>query len=218
MIQILGKRRAAIIGVMLVFNIIVGGSYMFIVEPMKVETNNRLTSVQGEISKYQSDIQNIKTEMQTLRDALPNYEMLSQKGFFRGHDRFEVERLIRDLRPNAGGVYPYDYEVDQLKVIDTPEATAIGKRILLSRIKISRVSSPTDAGFYSLLQSVPAAFPEHVRIADFELKVLSSVSDAISKKLVLKENLRPYEGSMTIDWMTIVDLPATPANAIPGGM
>lgn len=217
MIQILGARRAAIIGVMLVLNLIIGGSYMWVVEPMKTDTNNRLTSVQAEIGKYQSDIQNIKVEMQTLKDTLPDYQALSQKGFFRGHDRFEVERLIKDLGPRAG-VYPYDYEVDQLKVIETPEATAVGKRIFLSRIKISRVSSPTDVGFYNLLQSVPSAFPEHVRIASFELKTSSSVSDAISKKIVLKEDLRPYEGSLTIDWMTLVDMPEAPADAVPGGM
>lgn len=205
MIKLLGFKRALLLGIFLAINLAIAGLYLLVVEPMRAEASTALTTIKGENSTLQGNIQSIKMEMQTLRESMPKYEAFRTRGFYLPQDRFEVSRHLEELK-DVSGVSSFAFDIAPLTEIANPEAAAVQKRLIVSRIKLDPVSAPIDISFFDLLQAIDDTFPMHTRIQSFELKKSGPVN-AAALDLIRQGKGSSIQASVIFDWVTMVDLP-----------
>lgn len=215
MIELLGFKRAVLLGVLLLVNAIIGAAFFFMIMPMKEEADRNLASTRSEISRLQNDIQNIKLEMQSLKDTMPQYDALAARGFFLDQDRFYVTRTLEEMK-NLSQLSGFAFSIEDLREVKSPEAQKAKKRLIASRIKIDRVISLLDTGFFDFMNVIETSFPAHARIKSFDVKRTGEVNDSVIKRIAEVPGTSLVNASLVMDWLTMVDpLPPPPKKGVP---
>lgn len=214
MMQLLGFKRAVLLGVLFGVNLLIIASLFLFIMPMKEEADMRLTSAKSEISRLQSGIQNIKAELQSLKETMPQYDALSAKGFFLNQDRFYVSRTLEEMKGRSQ-LFGFSFVIDNIRDVPSTDATAANRRLVASRIQIDKVSSLFDTGFFDFMNIIETSFPAHVRIQSFQLKKPMKINEDILKRVSAGPTTL-IDASITMDWLSMVEIPPLPVPSAGG--
>lgn len=214
MIELLGFKRTVLLGVLALVNLVICAALFLMVMPMREEAETSLNTTRNEISRLQGDIQNIKTELQSLKDTMPQYDALAARGFFLNQDRFYVSRTLEEMK-NLSQLSGFAFSIDDLREIKSTEADSAKKKLVASRIKIDKVMSLLDTGFFDFMNIIETAFPVHARIQSFEVRRAGVVDDAAIKRIAETPGMTLITASLTMDWLTMVDPPPPPVPGVP---
>ncbi len=214
MMELLGVKRAIILGSMVAINVLIVVLLFLLIMPMKDDTQARLDTAKSEISRLQTEIQNIKTEMQTLKETLPQYDALAGKGFFNAQDRFFISRTLEDLK-NRSQLFGFSFTIQSLREIANADAATANRRVVASRIQFEKVSSLLDTGFFDFMDKIETTFPQHARIVSFDLKKDVQVSEDVLKRLATTP-VSLITGELVMDWITMTDIPPAPVPGVGG--
>lgn len=218
MIKLLGFKRTLILGIMLGINAILGLVYVLWASPQTEGLNSRLMGLRSEISNLQTGIQTTKSDMQMLEENLPTYDVLIKNGFMQEQDRFVMSRALENIKEKSH-VQGFSFSVGDIREIANADAQLAGKRLLHSRIVVSRISSPLDVNVYDMMRLIEADYPTHARIHAFKIRQESSVTQENLSKMAV-EPVSLVNAEVTFDWFSLSDIPQD-ANAplgVPGGM
>jgi hypothetical protein len=210
MIELLGPKRAVLLAALIIVNLLVAGAYFGVILPMKEEADSRLTSTKNEISRLQTEIQNIKAELQSLKEAMPRYEALEDKGFFLGQDRFFLSRALQDIK-NRSQLRGFAFAIQDIREVPSNDAMAANRRLVASKITINQVSSLLDTAFFDFMNIIESYFPSHARIASFSVSKSGDVDSQALERIAKDPGASLVNASLTMDWLTMTDIPPPPA-------
>ncbi len=214
-IQLIGARRATILGIAIVINAILAGLYFFVLEPMQVSAQSKLSSTQAGISDFQRKIQGIKKDVETYKVNLPIYEGLQATGFTMEQDRFEMGRTLEAVQ-KAANVAGFAYTIDDIRTVNNTNADAAQMKLLASRIKLDKLGVVTDADFFNLLEALLHDFPAQLRLDSFNIQRSGVVNADALQKISSGGNVNLITADAAFDWLTLV--PKTPEElAMPPG-
>lgn len=218
MIKLLGFKRTLLLGIMLGINALLGLIYMFWASPQTEALNNQLMGLRSEISKLQTGIQTTKSDMQMLEENLPTYDVLVKKGFMQEQDRFVMSRALETIKEKSH-VQGFSFSVGDIREIANADAQLAGKRLLHSRVTVSRIASPLDINVYDMLRLIETEYPMQVRIHSFAIKRDGQLAADRMLKLV-SEPISFVTSDVVFDWFSLSDIPqnANTPPGVPGGM
>ena len=218
MIKLIGMKRVMFLATLLGLNFLVLCTYLFVLDPMITDSQSKLRAVEGKISELKGKISNTKQEVVYLKENIPKYQELQDKGLFLEQDRFMIERLLEDMRIRAG-ITKFSFAIDDLKEIPNADASGMEHKLVSSNIRVDRIISVLDNNIFSFIQHIGDAFPEHARLQKFELRRVSDVNETKLNEIVQGKPVNFVDATVNFDWVTMVpkvsDKPA-PGAAAPG--
>ena len=207
-IQLIGVKRAMLLGILLAVNLSIAAVYFLWLTPLRSGAETQVATLGGQISRLQGNIQNVKKELAEFKVNLPKYEALKNSGFFSTQDRFQLERDLTRIK-DASGTGGFGYSVGAVRDINSVEANNAKLRLLASRIDIGNTEVRTDVDFFSLLDVMQQQFPAHVRLQSFVLKRGVPLTDEALERLRQGDALKLVNATAVFDWMTVAP-PLTP--------
>ncbi len=129
-----------------------------------------------------------------------------------------IGRKLEALRAKTG-VTSFAFSIADVTDLPNAEAKAIGYKVLSSRIKIDRITSPFDADVYVLMQQIAHVFPEYVRIQSMAITRTGDVSEATLQQISEGKPVNFVDATVLFDWLTMVpEVAEKPAAApVPAG-
>lgn len=214
--ELLGFKRAVLLAALVVINLLIAGAYFGLIMPMKEEADMHLTSTRNEIARLQTEIENIKAELRTFKETLPQYEALEAKGFFLNQDRFFLGRTLEDIK-NRSQLRGFSFAINDIQEVENSDAATAERQLISSRIKIDRVISLLDIGFFDFIDVIQTYFPSHVRIQSFSLSKLGKIDDQTLARVAKEPAASLINADLEMDWFTIT-APPPPAPAAGTGV
>lgn len=214
MIKLLGPKRALMLGIMLLVNLLLAAACFGWFLPREMEAQSQLSAINGEVNGLQGKIDNIKSDMDAFKRDLPIYQDLQSKGFISSQDRFRISSKIEALKPSAD-LIGFSYTIGDVQTVRSTDAATAGKRLIDSQIKIDKISALLDVNFFKMLQQIEDSFPPHARIGGFELKREGRLDQAKLDRIAQS----PYSlinGSVSVDLLSLDDIPVVPKGQVPG--
>lgn len=205
MIELLGLKRAITLGVLLAINLVVAAAFFLLLMPMKSDADQKLATITNEISDTQTKIQNIKIELQQIKETMPKYDALAGKGFFLNQDRFYISRTLEELK-NRSQIGGFSFSIDDIKEIQSADAVAAKRRLVASRIKIDRVMSLLDVGFFDFMNVIESTFPSHVRIQSFAVRKQGLINEDALRRIASGEGSNLIQANLEMDWLTMTEM------------
>lgn len=212
MIELLGLKRAILLAVLVVVNLLIVGAYFGMIMPMKEEADMHLMNTRNEISRLQTEIENIKAELRSLKETMPQYEALEAKGFFLNQDRFFLGRTLEELK-NRSELRGFSFSISDIREVPNSEAATANRRLIASTIKIDQISSLLDMSFFNFMHIIETYFPAHARIDSFSVAKLTKIDDQTLARIAKQPGASLINASLTMDWLTMTEIPAPPAPA-----
>jgi hypothetical protein len=206
MIKLIGIRRALLLAILLTVNLFVGAVYAFLVEPLREETDTKLSAATSEISRISGDTRNIKTELAVWPANYAAYQALRKNGFFQDQDRFQASHAMDALREKSN-LLSYAYKFDTVKPVKNALADAAGADLLNSRITIDSIASVLDTDVYVFMHTFLKSFPPHVRVEKFDISRSKDVNEETLKELA-KGPASLITAKIEMDWFTLAPKPA----------
>lgn len=216
MIKLIGFKRLVTMAVLLGINAVVGGVYMTVVDPMRLQTEMAKAGLLAQIADLQGKIQNIKQEVADFHKNLPRYEELKTRGFFLEQDRFRMGRDLDAVR-TASGIKAFSYNIADIKDVPNIEATQAQMRIISSRIDVSHVSLVTDEEFYKFIDLMQEQFPTQLRLQSFQVRRANELTPQALASMAEGKKVDIIDATVIFDWMTMVPMPPTADPNIPQG-
>ncbi|MDF3023894.1 MAG: hypothetical protein K0R10_1255 [Alphaproteobacteria bacterium] len=205
--KLIGIKRVILLAILSGINAAIAAAYFLWISPMLTDSQNALSAMSGEISTLQGKIQNTKTELAQFKDNLPKYKTLETRGFMSAQDRFQISRDLDAVRKSAG-LAGFNFNINDLQVVESPEASAAKLRVLNSRISVDQVSSLIDVNLYDFVDRMTKEFPAHVRLQQLTVRRKEPLNNAAFVRISLRDPINLVLASAIFDWITIV--PETP--------
>lgn len=207
MIELLGLKRAIILAALFAVNLVVAAAFFLLLMPMKDEADQNLTTIKSQIFQLQTDIQNIKMELQQIKETMPKYDALAGKGFFLDQDRFYISRTLEEVKSRSQ-LAGFSFAIDDIKEIKSADAAAAKRRLVASRIKIDRVISLLDVGFFDFMNVIESTFPAHVRIQSFQIRKQGSINEDALRRIASGDSSNLIQANLDMDWLTMTEIPS----------
>lgn len=210
MIKLIGVKRILAILLLLGMNLAVVAGYMMIVAPQMEDIQGQLRQVDGQISELRGKISSIKKDMAFLKDNMPRYQGLRDKGLFQEQDRFIVNRVLGDIR-SKNNLSGFSFTVQDLREMPNKEADDMGHRLARSRVDIKILSATLDIDVYGLIQDIPGALPGYTYVKDFSVKKIMEVNEDTLRSLADGKRVGFINANISFDWLTLMPKPEAPA-------
>jgi hypothetical protein len=205
--KLIGIKRVILLAILAGINAAIAAAYFLWISPMLSDAQNSLSAMTGEISTLQGKIQNTKTELAEYKDNMPKYQVLQQRGFMSAQDRFQISRDLDAVRRSAG-LTGFNFNINDLQVVESTEATNAKLRVLNSRISVDQVSSLLDVNLYDFADRMVTEFPAHVRLQQLSLKRKEPLNTTAFARIARQEPINLVLAAAEFDWITVV--PETP--------
>mgnify|MGYP000865286793 CR=1 FL=1 len=203
MMKLIGSRRVVALALLLGFNLIVAGVCFLMLTPALEASRQGLIVLNAQITELGSKITNTKKEVAYLRDNIPRFHTLEEKGFFLDQDRFMIGRLIDETGKKAL-LSNFFFAVDDLAEIKNADADKMDHRLVSSRITVKDIDAALDTSVFAFAQDIAAAFPEHTRIQRIDIKRTAEVSEPLLSALSSGKPAGFLRANVLFDWMTLV--------------
>jgi hypothetical protein len=207
MIKLIGFTRLIFLACLLALNLAVLGVYFFSIGPMLDDMTAQRDAVNAQISELRGKISGIKEDMTFATDNLPKFNELKDRGFFQNQDRFQISRIMEDLRTRTG-ITSFSFTVSDVKEVPNTEADAINYKLINSHIKVDNIVSPLDSNIYMLAQQMPHVFPSFGRIQSMDITRAAEVNEATLKDIAEGRPVNFVNAALEFDWLTMVPKPA----------
>lgn len=215
-IQLIGARRAAILGALIATNVILAGLFFFVLSPMQTNAQAQLSGSQNEISGFQQKIEGVKRDMEIYKQNLPIYQGLQATGFLMNQDRFEMGRMLGDVREKSG-ISGFAYTINDLRVLPSTDATTVQMKLLASRIEISKMAVITDHDLFRFIDTMETNFPAQLRLNGFSIKRAGKLLPQTLGDISANRAVSLVTAEVYFDWMTLVPDGDQKGQATPGG-
>jgi len=203
MVKLIGFKRIVILAVLFGINLLVLGGYFFVLDPALEELSMQVKASDAQNAELSRKISETKQEMAYLKENMPKYQELKDKGLFQDQNRFLIARLLDGLHAKAS-LFGFSFSVDPLKELPNTDAANIGYKVADSTINIKIDKSPLDNSIYSLLQDIPASFPGHTHIKSFSIKRTGSVTADSLKAITNGKETGFVSANFSFEWMTLL--------------
>ncbi|MCE9508669.1 MAG: hypothetical protein K8R48_10230 [Alphaproteobacteria bacterium] len=203
MMKLIGLKRVIAICILLGINFGVFSVYLTALAPMLEDAQRQLRAVDGQISDLRSKITTAKQETAFVKENLPKYQELQDRGLFLEQDRFMIDRLLQDMRSKAG-IANFSFAVGDLTAMANADAESIGYTLSSSRISVDKIISPLDNNIYAFLQDIRGAFPEYTRLQKFSIQRTAKVNEQLLNDLSDGKQVSAVGANIVFDWMTLV--------------
>lgn len=202
MMKLIGLKRIIAICILLGINFLVFSVYLTTLAPMLEDAQRQLRAVDGQILDLRGKIATAKQETAFVKENLPKYRELQDKGLFLEQDRFMIDRLLQDMRSKAG-IANFSFAVGDLTALPNADAESIGYTLASSRISIDKIISPLDNNIYVFLQNIKDAFPEYTRLQKFSIQRTAKVNEQLLNDLSDGKQVSAVGANIVFDWMTL---------------
>jgi hypothetical protein len=215
--KLIGLRRALILASLLCVNLIIAAIYFLQIDPMRADAEQKLAGLQSAIADENQKISTIKSDLQTFKNTLPQYQELEKKGFLSYPDRFKMSRNLDEVR-KAAELQGFSFTIADQRKVNNADADAAQMQVLANRITVSEVVSLVDSNFYDFVDRMDDLFPIHTRVQSFEISRKDPLNQAALDHIVHNEPVDLISAKASFDWVTIVSKQAQSAPATPGGL
>lgn len=202
-VKLLGRQRAILLGILLGINVLVVLLWFFALDPMREEAQTQLNAEEAKVRDLRNKIANTKQEVAYVKENLPAYQGLQDRGFFLDQDRFMIGRLLEDMRKKTE-LESFSFNIDDLTEIPNADAETAKQRLVKSHITIQKVASVFDSNIYAFLQDIAAVFPETTRIQKFDMKRVKEVNETSLNEIVEGKPVTFIDAGIEFDWITMV--------------
>ena len=214
MIKLIGLNRLIILAVLGGLNLLCLWLYFFWLQPGTLQLTQQQQQLSSSISEQRTKIDNIKSDIVLIRESLPEYQALMDKGFGSEQDRFYLSRELDSVR-EAVGIRGFSFSVSDIENIPFVIADAAGKKLIRSAVTVEKISTTFDVGVFDLMRGIEQRFPPHVRIAKYEIKKTGNITPDNIDRLRRGEDTL-VNSTFVFEWMTMIDPPKPDEAQVPG--
>jgi hypothetical protein len=201
--KLIGVKRTLILAILLAINLAIAAVFFLQIEPMRVDSQSKLESVNGEIDTQNQKLATIQADIETAKRTLPDYQALEKKGFMLNQDRFRMSRDLDDVRKNAE-LAGFSFTINDVRKVDNPDALAAQMQLIDSRIKVENVVSLLDINFYDFVDLMQEQFPVHLRVQSFEITRKDPLNSTALMHIAKREPVNLISATAQFDWLTMV--------------
>lgn len=204
MLQALGRRRVAIIFVLVILNGLAALAYYYYLTPQRTESDTKLSAARSELEAKRAEIQKLKEEYVLLQGQLKIFKEMETKGFFNDQNRIEAQESFEKFR-TISGILKASYQISAGQLVEDARAKQANYVVLRSPVKVE-LDSLDDVDVYSFIKLLQERFPGKVDIATLDLKRVEQVTPEVLQKIGTGDPVTMIKGSMEFDWRTMAPL------------
>lgn len=202
--KLVGQKRLAFLAMLCGTLVFFMGVALVVLTPMLSDAETQLASVNGSISSLGGKISSIKKDIKYMQDNIPRYNEILAQGMFNKQDRFDVERLIDEMKKKAG-VVGFSYNISDLEELENAEAAKMGYVLVKRSISLTAVKALLDLEVYSFFQRIKEIFPVYTQVRKFKLERTNRVNQTILEDIASGKENSLVDASMDFDWVTLVE-------------
>jgi hypothetical protein len=214
--KLIGLKRAIILAVLLLINVLIAGVYFLQVMPMAEESARKLNEVNGQIASTSQKISSIKADLETFKVTLPQYRELEAKGFTLPQDRFRMSRDLDAVRLKAE-LAGFKFTINDIRRVESPDVDPTPMQLIYRRIKVDNVESLLDINIYNFIDAMQRDFPAHTRFQSLQIRRKDPLNGAALAKIQRREKVDLITAEAQFDWLTIVPKATDEAGSGPPG-
>ncbi len=202
MIRVLGAKRILTLLALIAINgLLAAAVYLYLI-PQKIKMEREMSSLGGQISTVQSDINRMQIEFDQLAVQQTQFDKLKERGFFSAQGRREAEKLFQKIQQEAGVVSAVA-SVQPGSIEDNEEAQKAEHKILVSPVKI-QIAAVDDVDVFRYLYLVERFFPGHVTIDKIVLERKSSINNTVLRAIATGAKPQLVTADIEARWRTMI--------------
>ena len=202
--KLIGLKRAIILAVLLLINVLIAAVYFLQVMPMAEESERKLNEVNGQIASTSQIISSIKADLETFKVTLPQYRELEAKGFTLPQDRFRMSRDLDTVRLKAE-LAGFKFTINDIKRVENADVDATSTmQLIYRRIKVDNVESLLDTNFFAFIDAMQRDFPAHTRFQSMQIRRKDPLNGVALAKIQKREKVDLIIAEAQFDWLTVV--------------
>lgn len=208
MIKLIGLQRLLILVVLLALNGALAAGFFLVVDPMKVEAQDKISSLDSQISTLRNKIVNVKAELKELKEKIPEYYAMEENGFFQEQDRFLVGKVLEKYR-GATKLVGFSFIVGEIEEINSKDAAKAGYRLINSEIAVTQINAYLDTHVFALANIIDHAFPGRTRIKRIRVKRTDpgkEIENETLDKICKGQAVSLVEANIDFDWISLDEI------------
>lgn len=208
MIKLIGLQRLLILVVLLGLNAGLAAGFFLVVDPMKVEAQDKISSLDSQISTLRNKIVNVKAELKELKSKIPEYRAMEDEGFFQEQNRFLVGKVLEQYRA-ATKLIGFSFLVGEIEEINSVDAAKAGYRLINSSITVNQINAYLDTHVFALANIIDYAFPGRTRVKRIYVKRIDpgeEIDNDTLDKICKGQALPLVEATVEFDWLSLDEI------------
>jgi hypothetical protein len=214
--KLIGLKRAIILAVLLLINVLIAAIYFLQVMPMAEESERKLNEVNGQIASTSQKIASIKADLEIFKTTLPQFKELEAKGFTLPQDRFRMSRDLDTVRLKAE-LAGFKFTINDIRRVENPDIDQTTMQLIYRRIKVDNVESLLDTNFFTFVDVMQRDFPAHTRFQSLQVRRKDPLNGTALAKIQRKERVDLITAEAQFDWLTVVPKVTEEQGSGPGG-
>jgi hypothetical protein len=202
MIQVIGVKKAVMLGTLAALNAALGAVLYFYLIPESSRLESEAQSVQQQTSSKRTDTDTLRKEYDTIQDQKALFQNLDAAGFFSDQSRFVGRQRIEQIQKFTN-VMTARYDIGSAKIEENDLVKESQHVLLDSPIKID-IDAIDDIDFFNFIYWVENGFPGHVSIRNISMKRNQSVNEAILRQIAGGTPVPLISGTIYFDWHTFL--------------
>jgi hypothetical protein len=201
MIDVIGKKRlAVIIGLALLLGLLSAGQYFYLV-PAQQELSGELRSVRGKLSTKKAEIRRMENEFQQIQEQKVYFGNLQDAGFIYDQSRAVASRRIEQVQ-EFSKVLSAQYTINPAEIKETKATKDAGYVILSSPITIN-LEALDDVDIYKFIFWLEQTFPGQISVKNIRFEKMREINEARLRSIGSGSPVVMVEGEIDVDWETL---------------
>lgn len=202
MVDVLGKRRIAILGMLAVFAMSVAASIYLYLIPEHDKLKMQVRVVQSQVATKRGEISTLQEDREYLGQKLEFYRILQKAGLFNAQSRVEARDRIADLQQYSG-IISASYKISSAKLKSTDLSKSAGHVMLNSNINVT-LEALSDIDIYKFAYWLQNTFPGYVTIHSVDINRVRDVDDETLKVIGNNGPITMVRGELEFAWQSLV--------------
>lgn len=202
MMNVLGVQRLAILGGLIVLNVLLGIGLFLYVQPEKVTKERELQSLNAQVSALRSDVGNLELEFDQLEEQRQEFEALRESGFFDTQGRRQAEIILSEVQTRSG-VIKAIASIASGSFEENALAQKAGHKILKSEVTI-KVEALTDLDVFNYIEIMAESLPGHVSVESLDLERNADISQTVLRSIASGGNPPLVKANIRMVWRTMI--------------
>lgn len=202
MIKVLGLKRIIVIAVLIAVNAVFAGALYYILTPEKTNQQQQLSSLRGQVSGLNRDLDNIKVEFEQLEEQREEFGVLKEDGFFKNQDRRQAEKVL-NLIQKRSKVSKAQISIGSGKLEENEQAKKAKHKILKSPVAV-RIEAMNDVDVFRYIFLLEKYFPGHIGVKTVKMERGAEVNGTVLRGIAGGQNVPLVTARIEFEWRTMI--------------
>lgn len=165
--DVIGQKRAIILGILLVVNLVFLSAASMVFEPQKEKNQRSLRRAKSDITRFQRDLNSIFNEFDQLGGQQEVFNNLEKKQFF-SPDLMSRQQLKVEELAQENGVKVV-FNLTETRAIPLKDLSRVEGTLIRGAASLE-ISALDDVDVYNFMTALKASMPGYIKLREFHIE------------------------------------------------